>query len=430
MTAPNHVVGGTLFTAFFASIFNINIFDSWQKLAVTLFFALLPDADHTRSPLGLAFYPISKRISERYGHRTITHSLLFLVATTTICYVIAKVAGIGTALAVIAFFAVLSHFILDMVTIAGIPLFYPFYRNPCVIPGKPEYRLESGNLRTEAIALLIFGTLTFTLQPLFTNGFWTTWNSAFGTLKHINREAKEASDFIVVEYRITMNGEQIQSNGILIESSDNHCVLIEKNKLITLQEQDPHLVIHHLKPIHTKKDFKIMHLEGFTEDIDSLNRITSGKFCSGLIKANLPIFCTINGITEQTKSIQLKHTYNPQLYQTNDTVYNQIQAKIRLKRVQLEQEREKHLTELEKYEQLKELLKQAQEETKKAKSINERVTAEEQYFSLKTKVQNSIKPTYTPNKTLLTEIEELQKQDGLKTTKNTIFYQIQYPLLP
>jgi inner membrane protein len=36
------------------------------------------------------------------------------------------------------YFSVLSHLIFDMVTLAGIPLFYPFYKNPCVLPANPE----------------------------------------------------------------------------------------------------------------------------------------------------------------------------------------------------------------------------------------------------------------------------------------------------
>jgi inner membrane protein len=40
--------------------------------------------------------------------------------------------------------------------LAGIPLFYPFIKNPCVLPANPEMRIRSGNIRQEGIILLCF----------------------------------------------------------------------------------------------------------------------------------------------------------------------------------------------------------------------------------------------------------------------------------
>jgi inner membrane protein len=60
-----------------------------------------------------------------------------------------------------------------MVTLAGIPLFYPFYKNPCVLPANPE-REWSGNIRQEGIILLCFVSYFF-MQDLFANGFGPQW---------------------------------------------------------------------------------------------------------------------------------------------------------------------------------------------------------------------------------------------------------------
>jgi inner membrane protein len=51
-----------------------------------------------------------------------------------------------------------------MVTLAGIPLFYPFYKNPCVLPANPEMRIRSGNIRQE---LFFYVLLSNFMQDLF-----------------------------------------------------------------------------------------------------------------------------------------------------------------------------------------------------------------------------------------------------------------------
>lgn len=145
MNSPNHITGGTVFTGIFASFWDINIFDI-NILCVVWFASLLPDIDHTRSPIGKLFYPISRYLDKKFGHRTITHSFLFLVITTII---VNSFASFHFTLVYVL--AILSHFIFDMVTVKGIPLFYLFFKNPCVIPANPEARIRSGNNRSELV---------------------------------------------------------------------------------------------------------------------------------------------------------------------------------------------------------------------------------------------------------------------------------------
>ncbi len=41
--------------------------------------SLLPDIDHPESTIGRVFRPVSKKIQQKYGHRTITHSLFAIL---------------------------------------------------------------------------------------------------------------------------------------------------------------------------------------------------------------------------------------------------------------------------------------------------------------------------------------------------------------
>ena len=86
MSGINHVVGGIVFTGIFSSFWNINIFSKIEYIGLCSFFSVLPDIDHTRSPIGKLFYPIANYLDRHFGHRTITHSflmVLFLLTGTT-----------------------------------------------------------------------------------------------------------------------------------------------------------------------------------------------------------------------------------------------------------------------------------------------------------------------------------------------------------
>jgi len=82
MTAPNHIVGGFTFTGIFAAIGGINILQDYRLIPIILFASLLPDIDHTKSIIGKLFFPLARAINRKYGHRTITHSVIVLVGLT------------------------------------------------------------------------------------------------------------------------------------------------------------------------------------------------------------------------------------------------------------------------------------------------------------------------------------------------------------
>ena len=204
MTAPNHIIGGIAITGISLSFWNINIFSSPIYLGLSVFASLLPDIDHTKSIIGKLFWPLSKYLDKKYGHRTITHSLTFLIPVFMASLflelnIINPYYNLeGSTYSYIMLFGIFSHFILDMLTVQGIPLFYPFNRNPCVVPANPSYRIKSGNLKSETIALMFFSVIVLSSYDLFKNGFWTSYNRSFGTLTHVEREFKNSPNFVNV----------------------------------------------------------------------------------------------------------------------------------------------------------------------------------------------------------------------------------------
>ena len=145
MKSPNHLLGGQVFTGLCCAVSEINVFESPTYIGLTAFISILPDIDLPKSVLGRLFHPISRWINRRYGHRTITHSVIALLAITAMVALLDHTMLHVGNLATITFFAYLSHLIFDMMTLQGVPLLYPFTKNPFVIPGNPSFRIHTGD---------------------------------------------------------------------------------------------------------------------------------------------------------------------------------------------------------------------------------------------------------------------------------------------
>ena len=248
MTAPNHIVGGIVVTGLFGSFMGINILASPYYIGTVVLASQLPDIDHTKSPIGKLCYPLARVLNRRYGHRTITHTLAALFLLTAIVAATTK-EHYGT----IFFLAYASHLVLDMLTIQGVPLFYPFAKNPCVIPGDPNRRMRSGDLRSETIAFFFFIAMGIFLQPLMKTGFWTQYNRLFGTMKHLSSEFKKSEDLLLVHYEVRKGSEAITGKGYVLDAKEGRAVLLENEEFRILDKKE--LVIEKVLPEHTNQQF-------------------------------------------------------------------------------------------------------------------------------------------------------------------------------
>jgi inner membrane protein len=310
MTAPNHLTGGIVFTGLFCSFFSINIFSSPFFIGFTLFGSLLPDIDHTKSWIGKFFYPIAKYISVNYGHRTITHSIFFLIGIVVFSIFIERNFSDNYSISVILFFSVLSHYIFDMVTLQGIPLFYPFYKNPCVLPANPEMRIRSGNIRQEGIILFIFCFLSFFMQDLFANGFWSTINNNFNDVKHQIKEYKKSPNILNIEYDYNIYQTKFKGKGKYIQASDNEIFILTNNTILSLKRDSPGLKVTTLKT--TKTNQKLLQnkieLNNYTEE--DLNKLLKNKFIAqGTIYSSFETSTSENPI-DFKKKFEIVNKYN------------------------------------------------------------------------------------------------------------------------
>ncbi|MDY7396964.1 metal-dependent hydrolase [Aureibaculum sp. 2210JD6-5] len=313
MTAPNHLAGGIVITGIFCSLWNTNIFENPIFITATIIGSLLPDIDHTKSIIGKCVYPLAKWISVKYGHRTITHSAIFLLSITAIIYMLEHFQLIESdnhQLSLIVFFAIFSHFLLDMFTIQGIPLFYPFYRNPCVIPANVELRIRTGNMKQEGIVLFIFSLSTIFLQDLFKDGFWFTYNKKFNDITHLHREFENSNILLDVTYDFNVFQNNYQGTGYLIYADLFQCYILG-DTLIHLSDNGQGQIINSLTPKKTKEVLSVNTINFDNISIDSLNNILSNKFIAeGKIFANQQVEVITKEKLNRATYFDIQNEYN------------------------------------------------------------------------------------------------------------------------
>ena len=135
----------------------------WLLAAVA---SLGPDVDLPTSKIGRLFFWLSVPLERRFGHRTITHSVVGMLT-------VALIASPLWWVRPLYFWCVLggtwSHVWIDMLNVRGADLFWP---SPVrvVAPGNRNWRLEVGS-KAEMILLSVLMLLTVALYPLSHLGF-------------------------------------------------------------------------------------------------------------------------------------------------------------------------------------------------------------------------------------------------------------------
>ena len=114
----------------------------WPLLGLGALFSVLPDLDTPRSWLGRLF-PFSAKLNSKVGHRTATHSLLFL--------------GLSYIAGPAAFLGALSHIVLDLLTPSGVQLLWP-QNTSYVILGGP---VRTGGKLEGSISLILAGAALY-----------------------------------------------------------------------------------------------------------------------------------------------------------------------------------------------------------------------------------------------------------------------------
>ncbi|MGP4040103.1 metal-dependent hydrolase [Gracilibacillus sp. D59] len=118
MTGKTHIMGGIAATT--ALTTSTGYDPAWFIFAGAIG-GIIPDICHGGSKIGRKFPLLSKLINTLFGHRTFTHSLLFLLLIGFLLSMMTSNASLIAGIIV----GIISHLLLDAATKQGIKLLYP-----------------------------------------------------------------------------------------------------------------------------------------------------------------------------------------------------------------------------------------------------------------------------------------------------------------
>lgn len=197
-------------------------------LFLVAFFSIFPDIDHTHSMLGRLLKPVSTYLVRHYGHRTITHSLIFFIP---FCFLISL---FNKEIATVIFISLLVHSLLDASTLNGVALLYPLSKRTCVVPGNPDYRIKTGS-RSELLMVILFLIIGVALKPLYADGFWDTLRLKISPFEKITDNILQSvNNSFTVDY--SSNGERKVLDVVSLSGDKKklYCLDLNSDKVVTI----------------------------------------------------------------------------------------------------------------------------------------------------------------------------------------------------
>jgi len=159
MLAGTHIAFSTALYLGGAAVFEYET--NLVMWAIAALFSLMPDIDLPTSKVGRPLFFISVPLEKRFGHRTITHSV---IGVSILCFLASPLYFYYP----LAFWAIVggywSHLQIDMANIRGVDLFWPSAIR-VVMPGKIRYRLEVGS-KAEMIVFVSLIVFSVGLYPM------------------------------------------------------------------------------------------------------------------------------------------------------------------------------------------------------------------------------------------------------------------------
>ncbi|MEK7257799.1 MAG: metal-dependent hydrolase, partial [Bacteroidota bacterium] len=275
MRLPNHIAGGFCLTGFFASVFfSLNVLASPALIAAVFAGSILPDADNPKSLAGRLFYPIARWLNRSVGHRTLTHSVLFVASLALVGAVVERTFTGEVSFTTVLVIAWFVHVVLDTFTLQGVQLMFPFSFEPYWMFDRPEARIRNGDFRAEGAFFLAFLVLSFAQQNLWQNGFWTQFNQAFGSMEHIAAEQHRSADALDIAAITRQGTTRTEISGTLIEASSTKIVLLTHTGFTIIGDDEEFVSATFT---HTGKPLNVRSTAAVAVSADSLNQLLTGK---------------------------------------------------------------------------------------------------------------------------------------------------------
>lgn len=365
----NHIAGGLTFTSLAASFQDINIFSNPILIFATIFFSMIPDIDHTKSVIGKVFYPVAKWLNVKHGHRTITHSIFFLLFVYFLCLAIENLFFFQN-LALIAFLATFSHCFFDAMTKAGIQFFYPI-SSVRVVVGSPSVRLSSRNTKSELIVFSFFCLIFFSSYDLISTGLTSFYNVKMKTFGHLkNEQAKNPKNLFLINFK--KSGLEVQE-AQLVSISNSEAVVFVSNSFQKISKSDTEILS--ISKTQTLRKIDTLFFESLSES-EFLKISQFPKIEVRVVATEKIRFKNQNGIEELQNKLEFDFVNNLN-FQILETSTSDIEQKMRALQIQISSTRGKDYLQIKENDKLKKRLSEIEKsfdnltEYEKGKAIKE-----------------------------------------------------------
>ena len=178
--------------------------------------SLLPDIDTPNSRIGWLVWPLARWIEGRFGHRTITHSVVGLGLCAALCAPALLVAAWQPV-----FYAILigyaMHLLGDACTKSGVPLAWP-RREQFVFPGNRDFRLRTGSGAEFVVLVLLLVVGSAVLLPLARHGPRRLLHMARGDLRGAVRDVQD--NVGIAQCRVQVEGYNVLTRELVSGTFD------------------------------------------------------------------------------------------------------------------------------------------------------------------------------------------------------------------
>ncbi|HTY58755.1 MAG TPA: metal-dependent hydrolase [Bacteroidota bacterium] len=169
--------------------------------------SILPDIDSGATTIGRLVPPVTRFLERRFGHRTLTHSIL-CIAVLVLLFLVPLLAGIDLFACIILGYA--SHPVLDTCTRNGVRLFYPFSGVRCVFPfdanAPHRFRVETSSKLDRALGLFFLAACI------------PAWFIAYQGYERFIRVAQHSIESAVRDYEVFARSGTVSAT---IDAHDN-----------------------------------------------------------------------------------------------------------------------------------------------------------------------------------------------------------------
>jgi membrane-bound metal-dependent hydrolase YbcI (DUF457 family) len=308
MNALNHVATGVLCSNIYLVAIEESQVYSISNILASILGSLLPDVDNPRSTVGRLIPPLSAKIYNKYGHRTITHSVTAIAFLLLLVFVINSLGLKNTLYAKIFLVSYISHIIIDMATFDGVTLFYPFSDDKFFISKNEKFRLRNRNIKHEGVFFLFVSLTHVCLLSVFLKGSKAIFYEKTNTIANVHREVNSSDLITFVKYDVIINGQNFSGEGTVIEAYEGKIILFDK-KFVTIDHNSKILKLFPFKG-KTKLEFKKFEKNDMT--IDDLNSIVKNKCIIALnVRSDQMLETYKEDKVIQSKALFLEKVYNP-----------------------------------------------------------------------------------------------------------------------